>query len=80
MAIDVLLLLLLLLLQHADDFWTYHKKQSSAGGGYITLGNLPRRLQLLMHNILPVHLGPEGVEQCEVGAIFDWQVRQSSSS
>jgi hypothetical protein len=57
-----------------DDFAAYKKKVHSIGGGYITLGNLPRRLQILMKNILPVHLGPDGVDQCEVAAAFDEQV------
>jgi hypothetical protein len=45
-----------------DSFGIFSKAFHSTGAGYCTLGGLPRHLQDLLRNLVPVHLVPPGAD------------------
>jgi hypothetical protein len=45
-----------------DGFGVFSKLHHSTSGGYVTLGGLPRHLQDLLRNLVPLHMVPPGAD------------------
>jgi hypothetical protein len=70
----------LFLVYFFDDFGAYSKVYHKTGGGYITLGNFPRHMRVLLRNIFVIHLAPPGVTNSEIAKTLRVQIRSLEDS